>query len=529
MHSITLKQVSKSHGARLLLDRVSLVVGAGGRIGVVGPNGVGKSTLLQLLAGLDRPDSGSIVRSPPGLSVGYLPQELDARPGETLRSYLERRTGVAAAAAEMDGLVERLEGEPELAGAYGEALERFLALGGGDFEARAATACAEVGLARRLGRTLDSLSGGQAARASLAALLLARFEVFCLDEPTNDLDFPGLERLERFVADLRGSLVVVSHDRAFLDRTVTRIVELEEGSGTLREWPGGWSDYEAARERSRAAQYRRYEEGEGRRRELEALLRERRGQARSGATLARRTGGADRRGTHALQTKVRQAERALERLERVDKPFEPWRLQLSLAPRSRSGDVVVRLEGAVVVRGPFRLGPLDLDLRYGDRLAVAGPNGSGKSTLLAALLGDLPLTGGRRTLGRGVVVGDLDQRRSRFDGEAPLARAFADASGLPPEEARTLLAKFGLGAEDVLRPGATLSPGERTRAALALTAARGVNCLVLDEPTNHLDLPAIEELESALTAYEGTVVLVTHDRRLLERVRPTRELRLPLG
>jgi ATPase subunit of ABC transporter with duplicated ATPase domains len=522
LHSITLNDVSKAHGARLLLDRVSLVVGARSRIGVVGPNGVGKSTLLRLLAGLDSPDAGAIVRSP-GLGVGYLPQELDARPDETLLAYLARRTGVAAAAAEMDALANRL---PELAVEYSDALERFLALGGGDFGPRAAAACAEVGLAGALEHRVDSLSGGQAARGRLAALLLARFDVFCLDEPTNDLDFAGLERLERFVADLRGSLVVVSHDRAFLDRTVTRIVEIEEGSGTLREWPSGWSEYEAARERSRAAQYRRFEETEGRRRELEGLLRERRGQARNGATLAKRTGGADRRGTRALQTKVRQAERALERLERVEKPFEPWRLQLSLAPRSRSGDVVVRLEGAVVERGSFRLGPLDLDLRYGDRLSLTGPNGSGKTTLLRALLGELPLAAGRRTLGRGVVVGDLDQRRVRFDVDRPLVEQFAAAAEWATEDTRTFLAKFGLGADDVLRPALSLSPGERTRAALALTAARGVNCLVLDEPTNHLDLPAIEELEAALEAFEGTIVLVTHDRRLLERFRATRELPL---
>jgi ATPase subunit of ABC transporter with duplicated ATPase domains len=529
VHSITFKDVSKSHGARLLLDRVSLVVGMGSRIGLVGPNGVGKTTLLRLLAGLEQPDSGAVVRSPPGLAVGYLPQELDARPGETVLGYLERRTGVAAAAAEMDTLAPRLAEEPGLAEAYADAVERFVALGGGDFAARAAAACAEVGLTRRLEQPLTSLSGGEAARARLAALLVARFDVFCLDEPTNDLDFTGLDRLERFVDELRGSLVVVSHDRAFLDRTVTRIVEIEEGSGRLREWPGGWSYYEAARERARDAQYRRFEEVDDRRRELEALVRERRAQARSGATLAKRTGGADRRSTHALQTKVRQAEHALQRLERVEKPFEPWQLQLDLAPAGRSGDVVVRLEGAVLMRGAFRLGPLDLDLRYGDRLAATGPNGSGKSTLLGALLGDLPLAAGRRTLGRGVVVGDLDQARTRFDDETPLADAFPRAAGMPPEAARTLLAKFGLGAEDVLRRSSTLSPGERTRAALALVAARGVNCLVLDEPTNHLDLPAIEELESALEAFAGTVVLVTHDRRLLEQFAATRELRLPLG
>ncbi|HEY2940748.1 MAG TPA: ATP-binding cassette domain-containing protein, partial [Gaiellaceae bacterium] len=279
MHSITLVDVTTSHGATAVFEHASLTVGSASRIGVVGPNGSGKTTLLRLLAGHMQPERGAVRRSPVGLSAGYLPQELDALPGETLLAYLARRTGVAAAERELDELEARLGEEPTLAGAHADALERFLVLGGDDLEARARGVCAGLGLGGRLRDPLETLSGGQGARARLAALLLARFDVFCLDEPTNDLDFDGLERLERFVEDVRGSVVVVSHDRAFLDRTVTRIVELEEGTRRLREWPGGWSEYEAARERARVSQYRRFEEAEARRRHAEALLRERRGQA----------------------------------------------------------------------------------------------------------------------------------------------------------------------------------------------------------------------------------------------------------
>jgi ATPase subunit of ABC transporter with duplicated ATPase domains len=216
------------------------------------------------------------------------------------------------------------------------------------------------------------------------------------------------------------------------------------------------------------------------------------------------------------------------RLDAVEKPYEPWQLQLSFGGGPRGGDDVVRLEELVVRRGDFELGPLDLELAAGDRLAVTGPNGSGKTTLLDALLGRLAPVSGRRRLGQGVVLGELEQRREEL---APgrLLDSFVAASGLSPEDARTLLAKFGLGADDVLRDASSLSPGERTRAALALIAARGVNCLVLDEPTNHLDIEAIEELERALDAYAGTVVLVTHDRRFLERFRATRTLELTAG
>src|SRR5439155_15755718 len=266
-------------------------------------------------------------------------------------------------------------------------------------------------------------------------------------------------------------------------------------------------------DRARGFQYRRFAESQGRRGGLEALIRQRQGQARAGAKLGKKAGGADRRATRALSTKVRQAERALERIDRVDKPFEPWELRFAIEPASRGGELVVGLEGAVVERGGFRLGPLDLELARGDRLAVTGRNGSGKTTLLGALTGELPLSSGTRYVGKRVVFGELEQARARFTVDEPLVKAFGGSQ----EQARTLLAKFGLGADDVLRPARTLSPGERTRAQLALLAARGVNCLVLDEPTNHLDLPAIEELEAALTGYTGTVVLVTHDRRLLER------------
>jgi len=439
-NSITLVDVSVSHGADEVFSHVSLTVGAGSRIGVVGPNGVGKTTLLRLLAGLEEPERGRVRLSPPGLSVGYLPQE----------------------------------------------------------------------------RGLTNLSGGQGARAGLETLFQVDHDVYCLDEPTNDLDFEGLEWLERLVQGVRGSVVVVSHDREFLDRTVTRIVELEEGRQRLREWAGGWSEYEAARTRARETQYRRFEEADEQRREIESLLRERRGQARSHGR------GAGRRGTHAQMTKVRQAERALERVEQVEKPFEPWELHLELEPGRRGGNLVVRLEGAIVQRGGFRLGPIDLELHRSDRLVVAGPNGSGKSTLLGALTGTMPLADGRRQVGAGAVLGELEQTRTRFTVDEPLVEAF----GGPQEQARTLLAKFGLGVDDVLRPARTLSPGERTRAQLALLSAQGVNCLILDEPTNHLDLPAIEELEAALTGYPGTIVLVTHDRRLLERFGATRRVDL---
>ncbi|MHB1242232.1 MAG: ABC-F family ATP-binding cassette domain-containing protein [Gaiellaceae bacterium] len=519
---VSLHGAVRSFGARTVLDRVDLTLGPRSRVGLVGPNGAGKSTVLRLLAGLDAPDEGAVERTPPALTVGYVPQEHDRTPGETLLGYLARRTGVAAAEAAVARHTQAWDPE-----AYAQALERFLALGGADLEARAGSVCAELGLPVSLEQETATLSGGEAARAALAAILLSRHDILLLDEPTNDLDFDGLERLEHFVGSFPGGIAVVSHDRVFLDRTVERIVEVDPWTATLREYAGGWSDFAARRDLARRQQYAAFEQTQARRRELEALLHARRNQARAGGGfLAKATGGSDRRGTKALSGKVRQAARALERVEDAPKPYEPWELHVSLAPAQRPGDRVASLEGAIGERGSFRLGPVDLELAPGERLAVTGRNGSGKSTLLALLLGELPLAAGTRHVGRATVLGALDQRREAYGGAEPLLAAFRDRTGLAGEEARTLLAKFGLGADDVDRAGSTLSPGERTRANLAELMARGVNVLVLDEPTNHLDLEAIEELERALGAYAGTLVVVSHDRRFLEAVAPTRSIRL---
>jgi ATPase subunit of ABC transporter with duplicated ATPase domains len=513
--ALVARDISKSFAAAQVLDRVSLVVSPGDRVGIVGPNGIGKSTLLQVLAGLEEPDRGEVVATGP---VGYLPQEPQARAGETVRDYLARRTGVGAAERAMDELAARLHEEPELAHAYTEALDRFLALGGGDFDARVGAALGDAGLERRAGREMTTLSGGEAARAALAAILLARFDVFLLDEPTNNLDFAGLDRLERFLDSLDAGVVLVSHDRSFLDRTITRVVEFEAETRKVHEYPGTWSQYEAARERARSQHEAAYAGYVDERDRYATLLRDRREQARTLGT--KQTG---RRATNALRGKVAQARHHLERLDEVEKPWSPWQLQLQFAAAPPTG-AIVSLHDAVAEAGAFRLGPVDVDLRFGDRVAVVGRNGAGKTTLIRALTGELPLAGGRRRAGKGVVFGELEQARDLFTGV--LIDDFARLSGLTPTDARTLLAKFALGADDVDRAATALSPGERTRAGLALLAARGVNCLILDEPTNHLDLEAIEELETALGAYEGCLVVVTHDRRFLERLDVDRTISL---
>jgi ATPase subunit of ABC transporter with duplicated ATPase domains len=520
--------VTKYRGAQAVLDTVAVSIGAETRLGVLGPNGVGKTTLLRILAGLDQPDEGRVTLLPSTATVGYLAQERDALEGETLAEYLARRTGVAEAEAVLDRAAGALSSSDQRADSrYDAALERYLALGGPDLEARAGSVCDDLALpASLLDLGMSQLSGGQAARAALAALLLSKFDIVLLDEPTNDLDFEGLERLEDFLERRGGGLVVVSHDRAFLERIVTSVGEIDPGSHMLTLYRGGWEAYLEARATGQRHAEETYLAYSAERDRLVQRARQQRKWAVSGVSKAsndpkdkdkvQRDFRINR--TEKQASKVRATERALERLTEAEKPFEPWLLRLEMAAAPRSGDVVSRLEAAVIRLGSWQLGPVDLEIRWGDRLAILGRNGVGKTTLLSAILGTLPLDAGRRWVGPRVVFGELGQARQRFGADEPLMTGFLAESGLPTREARSLLAKFDLGPGEVERHFATLSPGERTRAELALLMSKGTNCLVLDEPTNHLDLPAIEQLEAALSSWNGTLLLVTHDRRLLDAV-----------
>ncbi|SMD18684.1 ABC-F family ATP-binding cassette domain-containing protein [Kibdelosporangium aridum] len=533
--TLVAKDLAAGHGDRVLFAGLDLVVAPGDVVGLVGVNGAGKSTLLRTLAGLIPAEQGSVRLSPASANVGYLPQEPERRAGETVRAFLGRRTGVTEAQRAMDAAAEALGGDdPAADDAYAESLERWLALGGADLDER----IEEVGMEVSLDQPMTSLSGGQAARVGMASLLLSRYDVFLLDEPTNDLDLDGLERLEKFVTELRAGTVLVSHDREFLNRTVTRVVELDLAQQQIRSYGGGYSAYLTEREVARRHARQQYDEYAGTVTALQSRAQTQRSWMDKGVRNARRkSSDNDKIGrkfrseaSEKQAAKVRQTERMIERLDEVEEPRKEWELRMTIAAAPRAGAVVATLSGAVVRRGSFTLGPVTVQIDWADRVAITGANGSGKSTLLAALLGRTPLDSGTGALGPGVVVGEVDQARALFDGDENLIDAFnAAIPEWTPADVRTLLAKFGLKAAHVTRSARTLSPGERTRAALALLQARGVNLLVLDEPTNHLDLPAIEQLESALTSYNGTLLLVTHDRRMLAAVSTNRHIEVANG
>ena len=550
--------VGAGFGDRELFSGVDLVVAPGDLIGLVGPNGAGKSTLLRVLAGVRTPETGRVTVSPNDAQLGLLTQEPD-RGEETIRAQLERRTGVAAALQEMDAAALALADAAELAderrsaradARYAHALETWLHLGGADLDERLEEVADRLGLSVDLDRATSSLSGGQAARVGLAALLLSRYDAYLLDEPTNDLDVDGLDQLEDFVLGLDAPVVLVSHDREFLSRTVTSVIEIDRSLQRVATYSGGYDAYLQERSITRRHAREVYEQYAARRAQLQERARMQRAWMDKGVRTA--NSRAARRGEkdkfirhHNVATsekqaaKARQTDRMIERLTVVEEPRKEWQLQFSIAAAPRSGDVVATARGALVRRGDFTLGPVDLQLDLRDRVAITGPNGSGKTTLLGLLFGRIAPDAGSSSLGSRVLVGEVDQARaalehprvgSTAEDGGSLTRVFAaELPSFSDADVRTLLAKFGLAGDHVNRPFATLSPGERTRAALALLQARGVNLLVLDEPTNHLDLPAIEQLEQALDTFDGTILLVTHDRRMLETVRLTRRWHVENG
>jgi ATPase subunit of ABC transporter with duplicated ATPase domains len=531
--------LAAGHSARTLFSGLDLVLAPGHVLGVVGPNGAGKSTLLRLLSGTDEPAAGSVVRTPSTATVGLLPQETERRDGESVGAHLARRTGVAAAQLELDQATTALaQAAPGADDRYSSALERWLALGAADLEERASAAAAQVGLDVPLDQEMTTLSGGQAARVNLAVVLLSRFDVLLLDEPTNDLDLEGLALLEDLVSRTDAAVAVISHDREFLARTVTEVLELDLHQQEWHLHGGGYDAFLRERERRRAAAQDRYEDYRDTVDSLTERARTQRGWADKGARTARRDQSEKDKfirhhniaTSEQLAAKARRTEKMIERLDEVEEPRKEWDLRMSIAQAPPSGRVVAQLDAAEVDRGTFRLGPVSLQIDRGDRIAVTGPNGSGKSTLLGLLLGTIEPDRGVASRGASVRIGEIDQARRLFLDDATLLDSFCAAMpDMPTSEIRTLLAKFGLRSDHVGRSASSASPGERTRAALALLQARAVNLLVLDEPTNHLDLPAIEQLEEALDAYDGTVVLVSHDRRLLEAFRRTRAWQLDHG
>ena len=530
-----------------VLDRVSFILNRGEKVGLIGPNGSGKSTLLRLLAGELRPDGGSIALGP-GDRIGHLAQGAEVEPGRTVAEALRgANPALMAARDELEAATAALSlpglgaaaGDDALA-AYGRALERFEALGGYEIEPRAEAIADGLGLRTIAGdRPVASLSGGQKTRVALARLLLSEPTILLLDEPTNYLDLPALLWLERFVAASPCAAVIVSHDRRFLDRTVTGILELKAEERTIARYPGGYSAWAAAKRRERAKHEAAYQDQVERVAAFERQIGALKDKAArtEGSTINFHYRKIAKKVAQRAKAQERRLERYLADEERLERPEEPKRLYLEDLAGAALPDrrLAVAARGLRVTFGTVAvLDGVDLDVHGGDRIALVGPNGSGKSTLLRALAGRLPkgtLTGGAAHLGDGVQPAYLPQEHGtdQVAGTRTVLESFRAEVAGREDEARAFLDKFLLSGEAVHRRVDQLSWGERAKLALAILVAGGANLLLLDEPTSHLDPAALEEIEAALAEYPGPLVVASHDRHFLDAIGVTEVLLLEEG
>jgi ATPase subunit of ABC transporter with duplicated ATPase domains len=515
-----------AHGDNTIFDGLSLTLPGTRRVALVGPNGAGKTTLLRVLAGVAAPERGSVARGP-GERIGYLPQE---PPGPELT--IDRLLGAALGEvwslhAELERLERRLH-EPAALVAYGEAQERFGALGGWAVQSQLDGARQALGIAHvPLDAPLGSLSGGEAARALLAGVLLARPTVLLLDEPTNHLDLDGLAWLEGFLTAFDGAVLVVSHDRRFLDATVSQVLELD--SGALQAYEGGYTAYRDEKLRRRARLELAYEAQEKRRRRLEADIHATRGYAQhTENTVSRAEAPKLKRYAKKVAKKAQSRERRLRREldseAHIDKPRRAGSLKVEL-DASGSGRLVAALRGVTAGwDGEPLLRDVELTVHGRDRIAITGPNGAGKTTLLSLLDGTLaPLAG---TVERPVRATVLPQGPDALPADVPAVAFVRSHADVSEGEARRLLGHFGLEGAAALRPLGRLSPGERARTAIAAMVAARAELLLLDEPTNHLDFPSLEVLETALREYPGAIVAISHDRAFLDAIGTERRLRV---
>ncbi len=532
---LTAHHIHKTYGIQPILQDISFSISNTERIGLIGPNGCGKTTLMRILAGMEQPDSGTVALTRQNLRIGYLAQGMDFSPKQTLHSALGLVTvSQSSLESEIASLAQALSANPtdsHLQAKYDSAL-RHLSI----TTYHLPTILAPLGLADLpLDTPIEHLSGGQKTRLMLARVLLEEPHLLLLDEPTNHLDIEMLEWLEDWLNRFQGAALIVSHDRAFLDNTVTSILELDPFTHGLKSYPGNYSDYLEQKEAERKRQLQTYLDQQAEIRHMKADIIHTKEQAlkteRDASSI--RKGGSDykikgyksyqqgiaKKVAKKAKSRERKLERFLESEELIERPQASWQMKLNFgAPAHQSKDVMVTelLSIGYTPDTPL-LEHLDLSIRAGQRIALTGPNGCGKTTLIRTIAGTLRPLAGRLRLGMTVKVGYMAQEQELLDPAFNAVQTIQSAAPFNETEARNFLHYFLFKGDDALRPSSSLSFGERARLQLGTLVAQGCTFLLLDEPINHLDIPSRARFEEALANFKGTILAVVHDRYFIER------------
>ncbi|HQE91412.1 MAG TPA: ABC-F family ATP-binding cassette domain-containing protein [Anaerolineae bacterium] len=528
---LQVSKITKHYGDVLILDNVSLTLNPGEHVGLIGPNGCGKTTLLRIITGQETADGGSVHRDPHDLRVGYLEQGLtygeDATLDHLLRAEqraLESLEEHVAALADALASAHTAEQTQPFLDAYGEALAELEALAvrqTPEHTVKAILAGLDLDDVP-LNMPVSHLSGGQKTRLGLARLLIQNPQVLLLDEPTNHLDIGALEWLEGWLRDYKGAALIVSHDRTFLDNTVTQILDLDPLTHTITAYPGNYSDYIEAWTRRREKQWTQWRDEQAEIRRMQADIHRTKMQAMSVELTTTPGDPQPRRYAKKVARKAISREKRLERYresaERVEKPASTWRMKLEFVDTPLSGQNVLRLQDVSVgYNGVPLLNDVNQTLRQGERVVLIGPNGCGKTTLLRAIIGQIePLSGAIRR-GANVQLGYYAQEQENLDLDSTPFDTLRQAAVMSDTDVRSFLHYFLFAGDDVFVPVRRLSYGERARLVLARLVASGCNCLLLDEPINHLDIPSRTSFEQAMTAFEGTVLAVVHDRYFIRQ------------
>ncbi|MBU1102845.1 ATP-binding cassette domain-containing protein [Patescibacteria group bacterium] len=521
---LNVKQISKSFGSQIILSDVSFSLAEGQKVALVGINGVGKSTLLKIIAGLTEPDSGRVDFSHEA-NIGYLAQETTALEGEIVKNYLKRISGVQELENKIDSLQPYLD-ENEKLKEYEEAQQNFLHLGGYQFDHLAKTILKGFGLGENdFGRELESFSGGQKRKIAIAGILLKGADLLLLDEPTNNMDLPSIIWLEKFIKGAKAASLIISHDRTFLDKIVSKVLELDWDTHELQARRGSYSDYLVFKEKKFQREKELYLIQEEEKKRIKGTIRDQKIWAQKGAKQEmpdkdKYIRGARRDRSAKLAGRAKNLEKQMERMD-LEAPKERAPLRIPLEPAKSDAKHSIRLKKVSAGYNGFQIGPVDFEIPYGTRIGILGINGSGKTTLLKVITGKLEILSGEVNAGISLKVGNLTQEHDDLPPEISVFEFLSKEGEADQRQIYHLLNRFQFAAEEVKKKIKDLSPGQKVRLLLALFSIRSVNTLVLDEPTNHLDLEALGALEEMIGDYEGTIILVSHDRSFLEKAKLT--------